>query len=61
MDKENLVEAFILKCLFTCYFDNEHYCNCYLKLNIIQKWTLQSYRSNLKTILLNIFYDLEST
>ena len=65
MDKENLVALFILKCLFICYLGNKRYCTCYLHMNIIPKhfvkkeWTLQSYKNNLKTILLNIFYVLE--
>ena len=37
MEKESLIEAIILKCLFTCYLGNEHYYNstCYWNLNII--------------------------
>ena len=35
MEKESLIEAIILKCLFTCYLGNEHYCTYfYLLLEI---------------------------
>lgn len=36
MVEETPVEIFNLKCLFTCYQGNEHYCTCYLNVNIIQ-------------------------
>lgn len=65
MDKENLVALFILKCLFICYLGNEHYCTCYLNMNVIPKHFVKKKNELYKVIkksqnyFVNIFYILE--